>query len=162
MPEPTEPSAIRPVRRVVATTGAGGAPGIAIEGPSPHVTTLPGMPATLGLTDVWASRGMPPANDPSDADPVPADFAIGPAADGTLFRVVQFPPREGEPLWHRTDTLDYNVVVSGELWLLVEGGDEARLGPGDCAVVRGVRHAWENRGTEPCVLAAVAIAARPA
>jgi quercetin dioxygenase-like cupin family protein len=121
------------------------------------------MPETLGLTDVWASSGMPPRNGPGDGDGVPAEFAIAPGPQGTLFRVVQFPPAGADapgPLWHRTDTLDYNVVVEGEVWLLTEGG-EARLGAGDCAVVRGITHAWDNRSGAVCVLAAVAIAARP-
>lgn len=155
---------IRPVRRVVAGPDPSGAPAIMFDGASPHVATLPGMPETLGLTDVWASREMPPANAPSADDAVPGTFAVAPGADGTLFRVVQFPPAGEDqpgPLWHRTDTLDYNVVVEGEVWLLTEGG-EARLGPGDCAVVRGISHAWENRSDALCLLAAVAIAARPA
>ncbi len=152
---------IAPVRRVVAGPGADGAPAFTFDGDSPHVVTLPGLPPDLGLTDVWASTGMPPENDASAADPVPAAFAIGPAADGTLLRVVQFPSPSGDPLWHRTDTLDYNVVVSGEIVLMIEGGDEVTLGPGDCAVVRGITHAWENRGTTTCILAAVSVAALP-
>lgn len=59
---------------------------------------------------------------------------------------MQFPPAKesGAPLRHRTDTLDDDVVLDGELWLLVEGGD-VRLAPGDRVVVRGVPNAWENR-----------------
>jgi quercetin dioxygenase-like cupin family protein len=74
--------------------------------------------------------------------------------------VVQFPPAGSgaEPLWHRTDTLDYNVVLEGELWFLSRGG-EVRLGPGECVVVRGIEPAWDNRGEAICRLAAVSIAA---
>jgi len=152
---------IRPVRRVVASRGGDGGPRLVFDGDSPHVTKLPGMPDTLGLTDVWASSGMPPSPRSGDDDAVPAQFAIAPEPGGTLFRLVQFPPASAgmEPLWHQTDTLDYNVVVSGELWLLIDGA-EARLGPGDCVVVDGIRHAWDNRAEEIATLGAVSIAAR--
>lgn len=73
---------------------------------------------------------------------MPEQFAIAPGRAGTLFRAVQFPPADDgmEPLWHQTDTLDYNAVISGEIALMTESGD-VTLGVGDAVVVRGIRHA---------------------
>lgn len=149
-----------PVRRVVVGPGPDGRAAIVFDEASPHVTQLPGMPERLGLTDLWASEGMPPSNTPGSDDAVPEAFSIGPGPAGTLFRVVQFPPAgDGmEPLWHQTDTLDYNTVVSGGLVLMTEAG-EVTLGPGECAVVRGIQHAWDNRTEGISLLAAVSIAA---
>lgn len=54
----------------------------------------------------------------------------------------------------QTPTIDFLVVVSGRMELLVEEGS-AKLGPGDCVVQRGTRHAWRVVGDEPCTFAAV-------
>lgn len=59
---------------------------------------------------------------------------------------------------HTTDTIDIVTVISGEIWLLVDEG-ETLLRSTDSVILRGVRHAWRNRGTVPCVVSAVHIAA---
>ena len=52
---------------------------------------------------------------------------------------------------HRTDTVDYGVVLTGEIWLLLdEEKDDVLLKSGDTFVQRGTNHAWANRGTESC------------
>lgn len=56
---------------------------------------------------------------------------------------------------HATDTMDWCVLLSGELWLELEDGSQTRLQPGDCVVQRGTRHAWYNRGVEPAVMLVV-------
>ncbi|ATE65081.1 cupin domain-containing protein [Rhizorhabdus dicambivorans] len=56
---------------------------------------------------------------------------------------------------HVTSTVDYFLVVSGELWLVMEDGSEARLAQGDSVVQRGTVHAWENRSDQPCLVAFV-------
>ena len=61
---------------------------------------------------------------------------------------------------HKTDSIDYLVVIRGRMTMLMERG-EVELGPGDCIVQRGTKHAWINRGTEPVLLAAVLIDAEP-
>jgi len=59
----------------------------------------------------------------------------------------------GHPGMHTTDTVDLDLVISGECWLELDDGEEVRLGPGDSVVQNGTRHAWHNRSTtEPCVL----------
>jgi mannose-6-phosphate isomerase-like protein (cupin superfamily) len=58
----------------------------------------------------------------------------------------------GHPGMHTTDTVDLDLVISGEVYLELDDGAEVRLGPGDCVVQNGTRHAWHNRSNEPAVL----------
>jgi mannose-6-phosphate isomerase-like protein (cupin superfamily) len=69
------------------------------------------------------------------------------------------------PGMHTTDTIDYVLVVSGEITLELDDGAHTLLHPGDTVVQNGTRHAWRNHGTEPCTIVGVAIGAnrtRPA
>jgi len=59
---------------------------------------------------------------------------------------------EDDGRMHRTDTIDYGVLVRGELWLELDDGREQLLRAGDCFVQNGTRHAWHNRGTVPAVI----------
>lgn len=54
------------------------------------------------------------------------------------------------PGMHTTDTIDFEYVISGEVWLELDDGEEVHLKPGDTVVQNGTRHAWRNKGTEPC------------
>src|SRR5690242_3353132 len=81
-------------------------------------------------------------------------------ANGTVFRIIEFAPGNAERN-HRTDSLDYAVVLSGEIDMDLDGA-EIHLKAGDAIVQRGTIHNWINRGTEPCVIAFVLIAAHPA
>jgi mannose-6-phosphate isomerase-like protein (cupin superfamily) len=56
------------------------------------------------------------------------------------------------PGMHTTDTVDLDLVISGEVFLELDDGAEVRLGPGDCVVQNGTRHAWHNRSDQPAVL----------
>lgn len=60
---------------------------------------------------------------------------------------------------HRTDTIDLNLILSGEVWLLLDDDNEVLLVAGDCVVQNGARHAWSNRATEPCVMVVAQIGA---
>jgi mannose-6-phosphate isomerase-like protein (cupin superfamily) len=66
------------------------------------------------------------------------------------------------PGMHRTDTIDYEVVISGEVWLELDDGQEVHLKPGDTVVQNGTRHAWRNKSSEPCVLAVTLIRGKSA
>ena len=65
------------------------------------------------------------------------------------------------PRVHRTDSLDYAVIMSGEIDMELESGELTHLKAGDVVVQRGTVHNWINNGTEPCVIAFVLIAAKP-
>lgn len=63
---------------------------------------------------------------------------------------------------HTTDTVDFDVVISGEVWLELDDGAELLLKAGDCVVQNGTRHAWHNRSAQPCVMAVCLLGARRA
>ena len=84
------------------------------------------------------------------------DFWKG--ADGTIFRFVEY--RAGvAPRNHRTDSIDYAVVLSGEIDMELDD-TTVHLKAGDCMVQRGTIHNWVNNGTAPCVLAVILIDAK--
>jgi mannose-6-phosphate isomerase-like protein (cupin superfamily) len=79
--------------------------------------------------------------------------------NGTVFRLVEYGPGVA-PRNHRTESIDYAVVMSGEIDLDLDG-TIVHLKAGDVLVQRGTIHNWNNRGSEPCVIAFVLVAARP-
>lgn len=130
---------------------------------------------TVGVSffEVWNTQGMPVSVD-NAAGPPERPLQIVPGPQGSVIRVVEFPPEDektrdlsGEaarqvfaqmgsagdstwdkssphPLMHRTETVDYGIVLEGEI-ILVLTDSETRLGPGDIVVQRGTDHAWANR-----------------
>ena len=67
-----------------------------------------------------------------------------------------------DPSMHETNTIDYGIVISGEIDLELDDGKEVHLKAGDCIVQNGTRHGWRNRGAEPCVMAFIMIGAERA
>jgi len=65
-----------------------------------------------------------------------------------------------DPEMHTTNTIDYGVVISGEIWLELDDGATVHLKQGDCVVQNGTRHAWRNNSPEPCVMAFVMVGAK--
>ena len=106
---------------------------------------------------IWSSEGFPVSND-GDADP--STNKIGTTIDsGTVFRIVSFGPGVS-PRNHRTDSIDYAVVMSGEIDMELDIGS-VHLKAGDVLVQRGTIHNWVNKGTVPCVIAFTLVAAKP-
>lgn len=108
---------------------------------------------------VWSTGPFPVNNSGSGEGTGGARAAAAPDANSTVFRVVQYAPGVA-PRVHRTQTVDYAVVISGEIDMELDHG-EVRLRQGDVLVQRGTIHNWVNRGTEPCVIAFILIAAEP-
>jgi quercetin dioxygenase-like cupin family protein len=79
---------------------------------------------------------------------------------GSVFRVVEFGPGVA-PRNHRTDSIDYAVVMSGEIDMELDDGNLTHLKAGDVVVQRGTIHNWKNTGSVPCVIAFVLIDAKP-
>jgi mannose-6-phosphate isomerase-like protein (cupin superfamily) len=105
---------------------------------------------------IWSSEGFPVNND-GDADP--SGKKIGTTiSDGTVFRIVSFGPGVA-PRNHRTDSIDYAVVMSGEIDMELDVG-KVHLKAGDVLVQRGTIHNWVNTGSEPCVIAFTLVAAK--
>lgn len=106
---------------------------------------------------IWSSEGFPVSND-GDADP--SAKKIGTTVDnGTVFRIVSFGPGVS-PRNHRTDSIDYAVVMSGEIDMELDIGS-VHLKAGDVLVQRGTIHNWANKGTVPCVIAFTLVSAKP-
>jgi hypothetical protein len=119
-------------------------------------------------TELWVS-GRGPLS-PADDDASAREWALEPPPGGACFRIVEIAPGPGDggPSGehaefqgaHATETLDYVTVLSGQVTLVV-GGTEVTLGPGDCVVQQpGVPHDWQNRSSEPAVMAGVLLSAR--
>lgn len=105
---------------------------------------------------IWSSEGFPVNND-GDADP--SGKKIGTTiSDGTVFRIVSFGPGVA-PRNHRTDSIDYAVVMSGEIDMELDVGT-VHLKAGDVLVQRGTIHNWVNTGGEPCVIAFTLVSAK--
>ena len=64
------------------------------------------------------------------------------------------------PGMHGTDSIDYGIVLSGEILLELDDGATVHLEPGDCVVQQGTRHAWRNHTSQPCTMAFVLVGAR--
>jgi mannose-6-phosphate isomerase-like protein (cupin superfamily) len=96
-----------------------------------------------------ASVGLPP-----DLDVAAAFTEMGEKLPG-MADVME----RGDPGMHRTDTVDFLYVVSGEVVLELDDGAERLLRAGDCIIQNGTRHAWRNRSEEECVILVVLIGA---
>ena len=143
------------IRRVVTGHDENGNAIVLIDELSKNIVqSRPGADATV----IWTSEGFPVDNDGStDA----SGRKVGTTLDnGTVFRVVSFGPGVA-PRNHRTDSIDYATVISGEIDMELDG-TSVHLKAGDVLVQRGTIHNWVNKGTAPCVIAFVLVAAKPA
>src|SRR4030088_1941365 len=90
-----------------------------------------------------------------------SDRQVGtPLDNGVVFRVVSFGPGVA-PRNHRTDSIDYATVISGEIDMELDDGKRVHLKAGDVLVQRGTIHNWVNKGTAPRIIAFVLVAAKP-
>ena len=152
--------------------------------PGHHATRAVDYAATPGMRTsvLWATAGAPML-DGEPVDPVPALPSVHPAPGGSVFLTLTLPPEHvyaapsfdpvaaareqlgavpgiaermepDAPGFHRTDSLDYVVVLLGDVWLVLDEG-EVCLHAGDAVVQGGARHAWQNRGDQPATLAVV-------
>ncbi|KAK5058668.1 hypothetical protein LTR84_010932 [Exophiala bonariae] len=103
----------------------------------------------VGLNAVYTTSTMPVSmNDDKDLKSHEANMTSGPnlslvQKNGTVCRFVDYAP-ESPPLMHRTQSLDYGVVISGEMVMELDDGSTTSLKPGDVVVQRGTYHAWRN------------------
>jgi len=142
------------LRRVVTGHDASGRATVRIDEPVKNV--ISGRPGASSSV-IWSSKGFPVDND-DDFDGALRDVKTS-EGDGTVFRVVRYEPGV-TPRNHRTDSIDYAVVISGEIDMDLDG-TVVHLRAGDVLVQRGTLHNWINRGREPCVIAFVLVGAKP-
>jgi quercetin dioxygenase-like cupin family protein len=119
----------------------------------------------LARVEIWSTDHMPVDNSEGAAAAQKRGFVtrynyVG-SGQGTVIRITEIAP--GAPKFmHRTETLDYAILLSGECDLELDSGEIAHLKAGDIVVQRGTMHAWVNNGNAPCVFAFVLIDAAPA
>jgi mannose-6-phosphate isomerase-like protein (cupin superfamily) len=166
-----------PIHRVVTGHDANGKAIIASNGPLPTVVEIAAIPGTV-FHEVWETRTTP-ALIHNGADPSTGPLTLPPPAHGTRMRFVDVPPDTQEflehgaakmkdafsqvgdlgastvqahsphPLMHRTESIDYGIVIEGEMTLVLDDS-EVLLKPGSVVVQRGTNHAWANRSGKPC------------
>jgi quercetin dioxygenase-like cupin family protein len=143
------------IRRVVTGHDAQGRAKVEVDETAKNViSNRPGASSCV----VWSTKGFPVDNDGFN-DPTAANFKTT-VDGGTVFRIVHYAPGV-TPRNHRTDSIDYAVVISGEIDMELDDGVVAHLKQGDVLVQRGTIHNWVNRGKEACVIAFVLISAKP-
>lgn len=164
------------IHRVVTGHDADGKAVIASDGPLPAVVALAAIPGMI-FHEVWETHGMPVLVD-NGADPTTGPTMHGPPRNGTRIRFVDLPPDtdylanaehnmkalfaevnnvEGlttksdspHPMMHRTEAVDYGIVIDGELTLVLDDAEVA-LKPGSVVIQRGTNHAWANRSGKVC------------
>jgi mannose-6-phosphate isomerase-like protein (cupin superfamily) len=133
---------MKPLRRVVTGLDASGQSCVLIDGPAKPV--------------IWSTEETP-ADNSSTKDAGGGAFRF--PESGSLFVFSDIPPG-GNIQMHATDTLDYIVILSGEVVFITETG-ETVLRAADALVDRGHMHAWRNESDEPCRIMNVLLPARP-
>ena len=142
------------VRRVVTGHDNEGRAIVTVDEVSKNVIARrPGTEACV----IWTTEGFPVDNT-GDQDEALREVATT-HPNGTVFRLVSFGPGNS-PRVHRTDSIDYAVVMSGEIDMELDDS-VVHLKAGDVLVQRGTIHNWVNKGSEPCVIAFILIDAKP-
>ena len=162
-----------PFRRVVTGHNAMGRAIIAEAGTPPEIHDLAAVPGTR-FYEIW-NTGQSPVPINNQPDPTRRPLRLTPDPEGSVMRVVDIPPdhlhrnlsaedaasafaaigqadahstgSQRHKLMHRTATVDYGIVVAGEVWLVLDE-DEICLRAGDIVIQRGTNHAWSNRTSE--------------
>ena len=168
------------IRRVVTGHDRNGVATVIMDGKARCILQRPNRPGVT-LTNLWQSERSPATMERHD-DPVIGPLTLHPPKNGSVFRIVQFGPEDPKqlakldgkaafaemgaganivegarhPFMHRTDSLDYAVVLTGEIYMIMDE-DEYLLKAGDVVVQQGTNHAWSNRGSEPCQIAFILI-----
>jgi len=175
------------LRRIVTGRDGAGKSRVAVDGPPPMTHDFVHIPG-MQVARLWAT--VPCAGLASDfADPTLTQTSIVPRPGGTQFLVVTFPPdavmmsaefnpaaagaenlahvpglaeqfEPDDPGMHTTDTIDYGVVLDGEIALELDDGRIVHLKRHDVVIQYGTRHAWRNRSDRPAVMAFVLIGAQ--
>ena len=172
----------REFRRVVTGHDENGKAVVVSDTVATQFLDRPSRPG-VRLTNFWIERGSPAEYDGA-TETCTGDFVLHPPPMGSTFRCVEFLPEDPDvmktvdgkaafaemgasasvvegarhPFMHRTDSLDYAIVLTGEIWMMMDDEeDDLLLKAGDVLIQRGNNHAWSNRGTESCIIAFVLI-----
>lgn len=173
-------------RRIITGHDAEGRSIISNAAPPPKSLQIGGE---IGATffEVWNTAASPAPVRGEPEDPVPADIVLSPPKHGTRLRVIDFQPvtrgltpdeakaafgafggahsldagsgPKRHPLMHRTETIDYGIVLEGEITMLMDEGEIVACA-GDIVIQRGTNHAWVNRSGALCRIAFILIDGR--
>ena len=172
------------IRRIVTGHDDQGRAIVVSDQVAPHHITFDSFTG-LEFIELWGTHCIPQIPvAPSDPTEAPTSFV--PTSSGSRFRIVRFPPSQAiasadpvafhaefqhkipglsaahevdNPGMHTTTTIDYGIVLSGEINLELDDRAEIHLKAGDCIIQNGTRHAWRNRGAEACMIAFIMIGA---
>ena len=161
------------IRRVVTGHDRNGKAIVLSDGPVPTVHSNPIRPGQQSF-EVWKTKSMPVPIAAEEPEPTTGPRSLQPPHNGNVFRISIVPPETEEtrkltpgeaqelfrksgageastfgkggrhPMMHRTETVDYAVVLEGEITLILDEG-EVQLKAGDVVIQRGTSHAWSNR-----------------
>ena len=175
----------RSYRRVVTGHDKNGVAIIESDQVATQALARPNRPG-VRLTNFWITD-QTPAEYVGPTETCLGPLTLKPPPRGSVFRCVEFMPEDPEvmaqlssedgaaafaemgagdnvvrggrhPWMHRTDSVDYGIVLNGEIWMLMDNEkNDVLLKAGDVVVQRGTNHAWANRGTEPCTIMFVLI-----
>lgn len=172
----------RQFRRVVTGHDENGLAIIESDQTATHTLQRPNRPGVT-LTNFWLSDSTPAEYDGA-TETCEGPFVLHPSKNGSSFRCVEFLPEDPDvlatldgksafaemgagnnivenarhPFMHRTNSLDYAIILSGEIYMLMDDEkDDVLLKTGDVVIQRGTNHAWSNKGTEPCVIVFVLV-----
>jgi hypothetical protein len=180
------PKELPPLRRIVTGTGSDGRSYIVEDGPPPVISTLAERPG-LRNANIWATSDTPvPVDEP---DRIAEYKGLYPPKNGTVVHIMDISPepqnarelqasyratttsmfrdrerraadKSRHPGMHITDTVDYAIILFGEMHAVMEEG-ETLMRAGDVLVQRGTNHAWSNRSGETCRVAFILVDGRP-
>jgi len=149
----------KPIRRVVTGHDKSGQATVIVDSIATNTRSpRPGQYTTM----MWCSDDMPvsmPLGE--DVEDMGArKLGTYPPVNGTRFMIAEYPPGN-HPRRHRTETIDYIVVLSGRVQMFLDNEEMVELGEGDVMIQRGTYHAWLNPGPDVCRMAFVLIDAKP-
>jgi hypothetical protein len=173
------------IRRIVTGEDVDGVSRVVEDAPATAVRTVAERPGYRAV-NVWRTEGAPARIFAGDS--IAEHKGILPPQNGTILRIVDFPPEPGDPQerrrrieatfggifkdaahdkregkhpgMHRTVTMDYAIVLEGEIWAVMDEG-ETLMRAGDVLIQRGTNHAWANRSDRTARIAFVLIDATP-
>jgi mannose-6-phosphate isomerase-like protein (cupin superfamily) len=154
---------------VVAKTGADGK-GYFVDAGTPARFSAPGI---VDVAFVWGSKGTPSLPDGIGTPPAHTHMH-GPG--GSTFGIVCYAPNSAGKFdeaqraamgsnevhddgMHKTESVDYDIVISGKIDVYLDGGEMRTLSPGSMIVMAGANHSWQNPYDEPCIFATVNLGA---